>query len=111
MSHNSNAIAVDSELDNESSELQLDSKLTRVPYLPEAIFSDEIVVLSQEKYYGMSGPAAHIWALLETETTLRDLCTKLMDEFDVSEEVCLQHTKAFVSELLRENLVRIRPQR
>ena len=82
----------------------------RVSALPEAKLSeDEIVALdlNQEKYYGMSGPAARIWALLETETTLDQLCTTLMVEFDVSKDVCLQQTQEFIDELLREHLVRI----
>ena len=82
----------------------------RVSALPEAKLSeDEIVALdlNQEKYYGMSGPAARIWALLETETTLDQLCTTLMVEFDVSKDVCLQQTQEFIDALLREQLIRI----
>ena len=70
---------------------------------------DEIVALdlNQEKYYGMAGPAARIWALLETETTLDELCARLVEEFDVSKDLCLEQTQEFIDELLREHLVRI----
>jgi hypothetical protein len=86
----------------------------RVSALPQANLSDDEVIalgLNQEKYYGMSGTAARIWALLEAETTLDQLCARLLDEFDVPKDVCLQQTREFVDKLVLENLVRIVPRR
>jgi hypothetical protein len=86
----------------------------RVSALPQANLSDDEVIalgLNQEKYYGMSGTAARIWGLLEAETTLDQLCARLLDEFDVPKDVCLQQTREFVDKLILENLVRIAPRR
>ena len=96
------------------SQLQSDSVLVKIAGLPDAKLSDdEVVVLdvTQAKYYGLSGPGAKIWALLESETTLEELCAGLMKEFDVSRDVCLKATRDFVGELLRENLMRVVSQR
>lgn len=105
-----------SPLESDSSEARLlpDSVLVRTGNLPEAKLSDDEIVildLNQGKYYGMSGSGLRIWALLEAETTLHALSRKLATEFDVSEDLCLEETLEFVGKLLRENLVRIVPQR
>ncbi len=96
------------------SELPSNSVFVRVSALPQANLSDDEVIalsLNQEKYYGMSGTAARIWALLEAETTLDQLCAQLLDEFDVPKDVCLQQTREFIDKLMQENLVRIVPRR
>ena len=89
-----------------------DPVFVRVSALSQANLSDDEVIaldLNQEKYYGLSGTAARIWALLEAETTLDQICARLLDEFDVPKDVCRQQAGEFVDELMWENLVRIVP--
>ena len=94
--------------------LESNSVLVRASKLPEAKLSeDELVALdlNKEKYYGMSGSASRIWTLLATETTLDELCLRLMEEFDVTRDVCVQETREFVEKLLQANLIKILPSR
>jgi hypothetical protein len=76
------------------------------------LFSDveeSIMMMDIEKgsYYSLDGPAARIWALLETPRTLPEICAVLVDEFEVEPDACASDTAEFVEELHRLELVAI----
>ena len=77
---------------------------------PIAVEVDRSVVmmsLEREKYYGLEGPGGRIWQLIETPRTVAEVCSVLLEEFDVDPDACLTDVREFLSDLLREGLVRV----
>ena len=62
---------------------------------------DELVMMSVEKgrYVGFAEVGARIWELLETPQTVDDLCARLVEEFDVTPDVCRAEVETFLKEL------------
>lgn len=65
---------------------------------------EETVMLDVEKgfYFGLDPVATRIWELLESPVRVADLCTQLVDEFEVTPEACSADVATFL-ESLREN--------
>jgi len=88
-----------------------DSILVRTSQLPAAeLGPDDTVLLDAERgvYYGLEGPARQIWEELSEETTLDDICTSLIQEYDVEREQCESDTREFLAELIENGLVKVR---
>lgn len=75
--------------------------------LGAGIGADEVALLntSRGKYYGLSGPGNRIWELLETPRTVDEICTALVNEFEVDRDRCERETRALIADLLAENLI------
>lgn len=76
----------------------------------ELLFNEidgEVVMLSIEnsEYYGMDKVGSRIWELLEQPYSFRGLITKLIEEYEVSEEQCNKDTLAFIKKLTDKKLV------
>ncbi len=78
------------------------SKIQRSPDVLITELDNEIVVLhvSSGKIIGMSDTSRRIWDALEHPSSLDDLTDQLVEEYDISREICLSETKAFVASLL-----------
>ncbi|PTS86250.1 PqqD family protein [Sphingomonas sp. HMWF008] len=65
---------------------------------------DEIVMMSAEqgKYIGLNDVGARVWELIETPHSIDGVVAALIEEFDVTPEVCRAEVESFV-EKLREN--------
>ena len=68
---------------------------------------DEVVMMciDQGKYYSLKGPSGRIWELLETPTTLEDIRSTLMEEYNVAQEKCESQLVSLISELRDQDLV------
>jgi hypothetical protein len=68
---------------------------------------EEVVILSVEnsEYYGLEKVGSRIWELLEHPISFRELISKLMKEFDVSEEQCTTDTLTFLIRLGDKKLI------
>ena len=92
-------------------ELTADMVLVRTSELPAAELGPEDTVLLDAEhgvYYGLEGPARVIWDLLQTECTLDDICSALVQRYDVDEATCMKDTRAFILELVENGLVTTR---
>lgn len=90
--------------------ITVETRLVRTADIHQAqLGPEQIALLSSPRgeYYGVEGPAALIWQLLETEMPLGTICDQIMQEYDVEESACVSDTIAFVAELVAEDLVRI----
>lgn len=67
----------------------------------------EVVMLSVEnsEYYGMDKVASRIWELLEHPLSLKELISRLMSEYKVSEERCTEDTLTFINLLKKKKLI------
>ncbi len=91
--------------------IKSDSILIRTSQLPAAeLGPDDTVLLDAERgvYYGLEGPARQIWEKLGEETTLDEICSSLIKEYDVEREQCESDTRAFLDELIENGLVKVR---
>jgi Coenzyme PQQ synthesis protein D (PqqD) len=71
----------------------------------------ELVMMSADKghYIGLSEVGAHIWELIETPQEIDAVCARLVDEFDVTPEVCRTEVEAFLNELVKHGAVALDP--
>jgi hypothetical protein len=85
--------------------------LIRTSQLPAAeLGPQDTVLLDAEKgvYYGLEGPARVIWDMLENECTLVNICSALLERYDIDEATCRHDTRVFLEDLLGNSLVSIR---
>ena len=68
---------------------------------------EDVVALSLERglCYGMENVTAAVWTLLAEPRSLDDLCSTLMDQYDVTEEQCRGDVASLLSEMIEEGLV------
>jgi hypothetical protein len=69
----------------------------------------ETVMLDIERgtYFGVQEVGKAIWDHLEHPTTVDDLCSHLMDEFEVDRDTCLEQVQAFLGDLLEHRLIEV----
>ncbi|MDA1184681.1 MAG: PqqD family peptide modification chaperone [Acidobacteria bacterium] len=77
--------------------------------LVSADVGDELVLLHVEKnaYYDTDAIGADIWHQLEQPVRVGDLCDRLVEKYEVDPETCQRDVLAFLSEALREEVVRV----
>jgi hypothetical protein len=88
-------------------EIASDTLLQRNPGTLFNEIDGEVVILSIEnsEYYGMDKLGSRIWQLLEKPIYFRDLVSKLMDEYEVTEEQCYSDTLGFVKKIMEKKLL------
>lgn len=57
------------------------------------------------RYYLLDDIGARIWELLEFPTTMKDLVTTLMAQYEVPEEQCRKDLEAFIGAMVEKGLV------
>ncbi|MBE0678869.1 MAG: PqqD family protein [Bacteroidales bacterium] len=68
---------------------------------------DELVMmdLEQGKYFSLNPVATRIWDLLEKPKEAAEICSVLMDEYDVSSDQCLIEVEELLDEMGKMGLV------
>lgn len=68
---------------------------------------DELVMmdLEQGKYFSLNPVATRIWDLLEKPMEAAEICSVLMDEYDVSSGQCLIEVEELLGEMGKMGLV------
>jgi len=71
----------------------------------------ELVMMSAEKgnYIGLSNIGARIWEMIETPQELDAVCARLLDEYDVTPEVCRAEVQNFLDELVKHGAIALDP--
>jgi len=84
-----------------------DIQLIRSRHLLEADVSGEIVALDVEKgqCYGMNTVASRVWSLLSKPVSIDEICSELLEEFDVDSSTCREQITALIIDLQAEGLV------
>jgi hypothetical protein len=82
-------------------------KISRAGNCSAVMVDDELVMMSIElgQYFALNQAGARVWELLETPTTLADLCAAMEAEYDVEREVCRREVAALLEELKGKGLV------
>lgn len=84
-----------------------DTIIQRKPDLLYNEIDGEVIMLSIEnsEYYGIDKVGSRIWELLEKPVSLKQLISRLTEEYEVSEQQCAEDTLAFLQGLIRKNLI------
>lgn len=61
-----------------------------------------------ENYFGLDSIGTRVWQLLEEEISFGQLCEKLLNEYDVNQETCLNDVVPFVQHLAEQEMIHIR---
>lgn len=87
---------------------------TRIRYaaIKEHLFSDlndEAVVLNTKngKYYGIRGSGVIIWRLLSNPSTIDEIRSNLIREYDVDGGKCKEEILKFLDQLVSEGLIEV----
>jgi hypothetical protein len=69
---------------------------------------DEMVMMDMEqgKYFSLNQTATVIWELLENPLTMEELCDRLMGEFEVDRERCLEEVEEYIDEMNKLGLIK-----
>lgn len=69
--------------------------------------SDELVMmdLDKGKYFYLNAVATRIWDILEKPYSLDEVCSLLMEEYEVGEEQCRTDVTEVISEMVKQSVV------
>ena len=59
------------------------------------------------KYYKLDDIGTRIWALIETPTTVGEVCDRLVQEFQVEYATCEPDVHVLLNRLLKNHLIRV----
>ncbi len=87
--------------------LNIQSEISRADDLIASQMEDEIVMMSitNGKYYGMNNVGSAIWNLLEQPSKVSDICSKLVEEYEIDEPTCEKEVLAYLEQLLDQQLI------
>ncbi|MBL0225863.1 MAG: PqqD family protein [Geobacteraceae bacterium] len=85
------------------------TRVVRTEGIMTAPVDQEIVLLNMagNNYISLDAIGRRIWELLETSVVVEDLCGRLGDEFEATQEQIRADVLPFLAELEREGLVRV----
>ncbi|MCE8041721.1 PqqD family protein [Halomonas daqingensis] len=90
--------------------MQMTTVLRRHPSLLASQVNDDVVLFSAERgmYYGTQAVGGRIWSLIQDETSVSDICERVLAEFSVERENCERDVLQFLEQLETEGLVTTR---
>ena len=86
------------------------SPRTSVVAVRETVFSDlgnEVAILNLRsgKYFGLNPVGAFIWNLIQEKRTIADICSQVVDVYDVPIDRCETDLHNLLNALLAEDLI------
>lgn len=94
----------------ETATISITTLVKREPSLLFSSVDDDLVLFSAEQgmYYGTQVVGSRIWALIEDEASVAEICAKLLDEFLVDRVTCEREVLQFIEQLAEDGLVAVR---
>jgi hypothetical protein len=82
--------------------------IERDPALRTVVVENDVIVtnLAECKCFALNSSASMVWQLLETPSTVDQLCTALTGHFDVAEERCRAEVETLIGKWRDMGLVR-----
>lgn len=67
----------------------------------------ESVILNMKngRYYGINTVGSSIWAAIQNPSSFEDIRSAILNEYDVTEDVCQREIKTFLDKMVQEELV------
>lgn len=90
-----------------SDKTKLSGTYCRNPDLIGATIDDELVMMSVDhgQYYGLGGVGPRVWELIEEPRSFEELIDQILEEFEVSREVCENDMVEFLQQMEKLGLV------
>ena len=60
------------------------------------------------KYFSLNPVATRIWEMLETPMSFEQIVETLLNEFNVSPEVCNKETREFIKTLIEKDIIEVK---
>lgn len=94
----------DSPLENALSQATV---LSKNPDILTSLVNEGLAMMSVESgnYYGLDDIGMKIWDLIDGQRTLREICTKLATEHEVTTDQCWTDVCLLVREMLNNQLI------
>jgi len=91
-----------------ASSLSTSARIMRDPDIIATDMDGETVMMSieQGRYFGLSGVGPFLWNLLAEPMSVDELCTRVLQDYDVDEATCRTDVSTFVDELLDKGVLR-----
>lgn len=72
---------------------------------------DQLVMMCVEtgNYVGLNPVGTRIWELIETPRKISELCSILMQEYDVPADTCETDVQAFLNDMMEQGLLVLTP--
>jgi hypothetical protein len=86
---------------------QLSMKIRKNDGLLVSAIAEEMVIMStdNEQYYTLDEVGSRIWQLLDEEVSVDGLCSRLLSEYDVDDEVCRAEVTEFLNKMSGMDLI------
>ncbi len=86
------------------------SHVKRDPSLLSSSVDDDLILFSADQgmYYGTQAVGSRIWALIEDEVSVAEVCDRLLEEFSVDRVTCKREVLHFIEQLAEEGMVTVR---
>ena len=80
------------------------------PHQVSCRVGEDVVVLglAESAYFGLKGIGPFLWELIQNPITVREICERVMRDYDVSAEQAELDIHGFLSELLEAKLIEVR---
>lgn len=87
---------------------------TTVNYIDEKLLvsdlGEESVMMNIETgdYFGLNEVATTIWHAIQEPIQVKNICSKLLEEFDIDAKICEEKTIAYLEHLLEEGMIELK---
>jgi hypothetical protein len=78
-------------------------------HVTSAEVEDESIILDLEEgiYYGLNPTGARIWKEIQQPSTIREITSVVISDYNVDKEQCIKDVKSLVHELKKNNLIEV----
>jgi hypothetical protein len=89
--------------------VQLSTVVVRDSEPVATTIDNEVVMLSPraQSYFGLGTVGSEIWNAIETPRRVDDVCTGLMQEFEIDADTCQRQVLDFLNDLIDRGLARV----
>lgn len=89
----------------------LNIRIVKSPNLLYQPLGEEAVILNMEneQYYGLDERGVHLWQLLDEYTEVSALMARILEEYEVDEDVLQRDLTVFLNDLQKAGLVTVEP--
>lgn len=96
-------------MDNKNETFDLSTTIQLKEDLLYSSIGDEIVLMTEEsgEYFKLNSVGAAIWEIIKDPISLKDLISRLLNDFDVSEIQCKEEVQSYVNKLNQNKFIKI----
>ena len=91
-------------------ELNLDNVVTKNMEIDDNDLDGEKVMMNLDKgqYFIMNEVGSRIWEIIETPLSVKEVISKLREEYEVDEETCTETVLEFLESLNKDELIEVK---